>query len=262
MIRYNIQDFRRGFAEIGIQKGDVLNIHSSIFTFGIPADCKINDVPRNILNILNEVTGTEGTLAVPAFNFDFCKGVPFNRQTTPPKLMGSFSEYVFSLKESVRSFHPMQSVSVIGKFAVEITKNDTLSSFEEGSPWEKLEKLQAKVVLLGSDFRSPSIFHMVEEREKVPYRYWKSFTGKYTDQRIDSERTYRMYVRDLDPAPLLNLSGLEKLLVKRNLIKYTGVGTGRISCFLASDLIACATEKIRINPYYFVSNHKDYLKDN
>lgn len=261
MIRYSIEDFRQGFEGLGIRQGDILNIHSSILTFGIPSDCKINDVPRNILNILLEVTGTEGTIAVPAFNFDFCKGAPFNRQSTPPKLMGSFSDYIFSLKESKRSFHPMQSVSVIGKHADEITKNDTLSSFDDHGPWETLERVNAKVVLLGSDFRSPSIFHMVEEREKVPYRYWKSFTGQYSDHGIVSERTYRMYVRELDPAPLLNLSSLEQLLVKRNLIKYVLVGTGRISCFLASDLIACATEKIRVNPYYFVSNHKDYLKD-
>jgi aminoglycoside 3-N-acetyltransferase len=261
MIRYNIQDFRQGFEGLGIRQGDILNIHSSILTFGIPSDCKINDVPRNILNILNEVTGNAGTIAVPAFNFDFCKGFPFNRQSTPPKLMGNFSDYVFSLEESKRSFHPMQSVSVTGKYAYEIIKNDTLSSFEDNGPWEKLERLNAKVLLLGSDFRSPSIFHMVEEREKVPYRYWKSFTGKYINEGVESERTYKMYVRELDPAPLLNLSSIEQLLVKRNLIKYAHVGTGRISCFLASDLIACATEKIRINPYYFVSNHRDYLKE-
>jgi aminoglycoside 3-N-acetyltransferase len=262
VIKYKCDEFSSGLTEVGILKGDVLNIHSSIFTFGIPSDCKIIDVPKNIFKILFEIIGTEGTIAVPAFNFDFCKGVPFNRQTTPPKLMGSFSEYVFSLKESIRSFHPMQSVSVIGKYADEITKNDTSSSFEEHGPWATLEKLEAKVVLLGSDFKSPSIFHMVEEREQVPYRYWKSFPGKYIDNGEESERTYKMYVRELEPSPLLNLSSLEQLLVERNLIRYAYVGTGRISCFLASDFIACAKEKIRINPYYFVSNHTDYLKEN
>ena len=75
MIRYNILDFREGFESLGIQQGDVLNIHSSILSFGIPSDCKINDLPRNILNILTDITGAEGTIAVPAFNFDFCKAI-------------------------------------------------------------------------------------------------------------------------------------------------------------------------------------------
>jgi aminoglycoside 3-N-acetyltransferase len=261
MIRYKVNEFKQGFEDLGIKKGDVLNIHSSIFNFGLPSDVKNNYLPHAIFTILDEVLGHEGTIAVPAFNFDFCKGVPFNRQSTPPKLMGSFSEFVFSLKESIRSYHPMQSVSVTGRYADEITKHDTLSSFDENGPWVTMEKLNAKIVLLGSSFRSPSFIHLVEEREQVPYRYWKSFTGSYTDHGEESERTYKMYVREMEWNPALSLSPLEPLLAEKNLIRSVKIGRGIIICINASDFLMVATEKIRNNPYYFISNHPDYLKE-
>ena len=258
---YNTEEFRDAFTECGIKKGDLLNIHSSLFNFGIPSDCTVDALPQRILEILLEVNGPEGTIAVPVFNFDFCKGVPFNRQTTPSKLMGIFSEHVLQLKESVRSSHPMQSVSVIGKYAEEITRHDTLSSFSDNGAWSTMEKLNAKIVLLGSDFKSPSFFHLVEEREQVPYRYWKSFSGKYFDNGVESVRSYKMYVRQLDPAPILNLSSIEEILAEKNLIKYAQVGVGKIICFQSSDFISIAKHKIQRNPWYFVSNHRDYLKE-
>jgi len=95
--------------------------------------------------------------------------------------MGVFSEYIRSLPDSRRSYHPMQSLAVIGKLRDEIIENDTISSFSENGPFGRLVKYNAKLLLLGADFNSVSMIHWVEEKYSVPYRYWKSFVGSYID---------------------------------------------------------------------------------
>src|SRR5690625_5607696 len=41
-----------------------------------------------------------------------------------------------------------------------------------------------------------SVFHWIEQKHEVPYRYWKEFTGTYTDGDFTQEKTYQMFVRD------------------------------------------------------------------
>lgn len=44
-----------------------------------------------------------------------------------------------------------------------------------------------------------TFMHYVEKELKVPYRYMKAFNSKYIDEQGEvEERTYSMYVRDLD----------------------------------------------------------------
>ena len=74
MKKFKVQEFSDKFSELGISEGNVLLVHNSLLNFGIPTDVKINEVPSQIFNSLNTAIGLSGTIAVPAFNFDFCKG--------------------------------------------------------------------------------------------------------------------------------------------------------------------------------------------
>src|SRR5690606_35252915 len=102
MVRYNSTDFKQGFKTLGIAKGDIVLVHSSLPSFGIPIDIPISSLPAQIHSSLHSAIGLEGTIAVPTFNFDFCKGIAFNRQTTTSKGMGVFSEYIRNLEVSKR----------------------------------------------------------------------------------------------------------------------------------------------------------------
>jgi len=174
--------------------------------------------------------------------------------------MGVFSEYIRQLSESKRSFHPMQSVAVIGNNAEYIVESDTMSAFSDEGAFDRLLKLNAKVLLLGANINSVSMIHWVEERCNVPYRYWKTFKGKYVDDNLLTEREYKMYVRDMELNPKLKLNSIEKALIDNNKIKIEKIGQGYIKTFFVSDFIEIATELIEKNPYFFVSNHENFEK--
>lgn len=48
----------------------------------------------------------------------------------------------------------------------------------------------AKLLLLGATINAASIFHLAEQRLRVPYRYLKDFTGEYQENGHVSERTW------------------------------------------------------------------------
>lgn len=261
MTKFSIQQIREAFSKVGLEKGDTLFIHSSLLQFGIPHDIKISELPPKLFALLCEKIGEEGTIAVPTFNFDFCKGKPYNRQETPSQNMGVFSEYIRKLPQSIRSFNPMQSISIMGKHAEYITENDAESAFSPDSAIDRLIRLNPKVLLLGNFYQVDSLIHWTEQKHAVPYRYWKTFSGQYTDHGKTTEKTYKMYVRDLEMNPELNFVPLSRELNKNSQsLKEAKVGDGYIRTFNNRDALEAAGKLIRQNPYYFVSNHPKFGK--
>ena len=260
MKKFSVKEFSNNVSTLGLKKGDVLLVHNSLFNFGVPNDCKISALPSIMFTELQNVIGDEGTIAVPTFNFDFCKGVPFNKQDTKSKNMGVFSEFVRKQTHAKRSKHPIQSIAAVGYKSDFIIGEDTESSFSPNGPFDRLKALNGKILLLGADFNSVSMIHWVEEKYEVPYRYWKTFEGTYIDNNTSSEKMYKMYVRSMETNPSLKLYGIEKELIRMNKLLVTKIGSGSIKVFNITDFISIAEDFITRNPYYFVSNHPNFEK--
>lgn len=257
MQKYNSNAFYKAFLNIGLKKGDVVLVHNALFSFGIPRDVPLKELPAVVYMRLREVIGETGTVAVPTFNFDFCKGIPFDLKTTPSKNMGVFSEFIRTMPNSLRSKHPMQSIAAVGPLADDIVNGNPQSAFGENGAFDVLLKNNAKILLLGADYNAASFVHMVEEQNQVPYRYWKSFTAPYTGNgALNEERTYQMYVRDLDTDPVLNMNWIEDILKTKKILQTAKIGSGFIKCIKASEYVAVADALIKENPYCFVENHK------
>jgi aminoglycoside 3-N-acetyltransferase len=260
MRKFKLEELSDSLSTLGLIKGDLLFIHSSLFNFGLPSDCSISEVPSKIFNKLQNTIGAEGTIAVPTFNFDFCNGLPFNIQETPSKIMGVFSEFVRKHPQAKRSKHPMQSIAAVGPMTDFIIENDTESSFSPDGPFDRLKTLEGKILLLGADINSVSMIHYVEEKCKVPYRYWKTFEGTYIDKNISTTKSYKMYVRSMETNPLLKINGIERELKKTDKLLESQIGSGFIRIFNISDFVSIAEDFIAQNPYFFVSNHPNFEK--
>jgi len=205
----------------------------------------------------------QGSLAVPTFNFGFARGECYDSRSTPSQGMGTFSEFVRQLPEMQRTSHPMQSLAVIGKWAADLVGRDTASAFDTGSAFERLLELDSKLLLLGADIQAVSMVHYSEQRARVPYRFWKDFTGpvrKYSSESSDNTRhgqvikTYRMFVRDMAIDPKLDLAPIQNELEKRGLWHSVTINYGKISSFLLSDFVTITDELLRADPGILVSN--------
>ena len=250
---YRTEDLWRVLREVGVTPGEVLCVHSSLLTLGPIEGVAPREMAGTIARLLLDYLGPDGTLVVPTFNFDFAKGKPYDRQRTASRGMGALSEYVRLMPGSMRSPHPLQSVAAIGPRAQQICGPDTPSPFEPGSAWATLVDLNARVLLLGTIMQYATVFHVPEQAIGVPYRYWKEFTAPYVDRDVTRERTYKLYVRDLDLDPYLELARLEKALRVRGVLKEAPLGSGMVQSVLAQDMADETRRLLERDPNYFVA---------
>ena len=260
---------------VGFQPGDGALVHSAIQYLGRPvggvgiyleALCSILDMRElrmenrewsensdqsRLSTLDSRILG--GTLAVPAFNFAFARGEPYDPQSTPSQGMGAFSEYVRRHPAALRTPHPMQSLAVIGHYAADLAGRDTPSAFDPGSAFERMLELDFKLLLLGADVQSVSLVHYSEQRAHVPYRYWKDFTGPVKTPDGWQTRTYRMFARDLEVDPRLDLLPIQALLQSRDLWHTVPLHYGQIATCRLADFVAAADELLAKDPWALVN---------
>lgn len=208
----------------GIQPGDVVLIHSSLRR--TLSHWRLS--PIEAVEAMLEAVGDEGTAVFPLFNFDFAKGAAFDVRTTPSQ-MGAFTEAARTHPRAHRSRHPIYSFAAIGPQAADFAV-DNFSGYGADSPFGVLRALDGKVAVLDlDDQNSMTFYHHVEEMHEVDYRYHKRFTGSYTDASgTKAERTYGLFVRDVERGVLTDVNPMGELLWSRGLYcgHRPGEGTG------------------------------------
>ena len=243
-----------GLNSIGITRGDSLLVHSAIQFLGRP-----KDGIGIYLEAIMDIIGSQGTLAVPTFNFGFAQGERYDPENTPSKGMGVFSEYVRTQPNAHRTSHPMQSLAVLGFHTNDLVNRDTLSAFESGSAFERMVELDFKLLLLGADISASSIFHYSETCNNVPYRHWKDFSGEYKTPNGWQNRTYRMFVRDLDLNPVLTAQPVEEVLIERSQWRTVKINYGMISTCSVRDFVTAVDHFLNADPWSLVTNRPDNL---
>jgi len=206
----------------GLSEGDTVLIHSNIKrTLVEYRRNKISISPQEILESFFDVIGPKGTLLLPLFNFDFAKGVPFDIRNSQSQ-MGALTEAGRKFSGAVRTGHPIYSFAVIGYKASEFVGIDNVSGYSEDSPFGVLKRLNGKIGSLDlEDQNSMTFYHHVEEVMRVDYRYFKSFSGEYTDSSGETKnKKYDLYVRDIEHGVMTDVNPAGELLWNAGL--YTG----------------------------------------
>ena len=165
---------------LGVAPGDLLLVHTSVKALGwIPGG------PVAVVQALLDAVGEAGTLVVPtqtAANSDpsawqhppvpedwwpvIREHTPaFDPAVTPSEWMGRVPEVVRTWPGARRSAHPQTSFAALGPLADEVCAvHDLDSQCGERSPLAALERLGARVLLLGATFGSCTAFHLAEYR--------------------------------------------------------------------------------------------------
>jgi aminoglycoside 3-N-acetyltransferase len=203
--------------------------------------------------------GPRGNLAVPAFNFAFARGEPFDPHLTASQGMGVFAEYIRQHPKARRTPHPMQSLAVLGPHAADLVQRDTPAAFDPGSAFERLLELDYKLLLLGADIQSVSMTHYSEQRANVPYRFWKDFQGKVFKAGSWESCIYRMFVRDLEIDPRLDLRPVKTLLQSRNQWSSAALNYGQVSLCRLADFVSAADHLLSTDVWSLVGNRLEAL---
>ena len=217
-----VEELAKVWASSGIEKGDVVLLHSSVKrTLKQYLKQKKRITSEILLESFVEAVGCEGTLVLPLFNFEFTTGVPFDIRSTKSH-MGVLTEAARKYPSVVRTGHPIYSFAVIGYKADAFVNIDNVSAYGKDSPFAKVHELGGKVAVLNlPDQNSMTFYHYVEEMNAVPYRYYKEFSGLYTDSNNETKnKTYGIYVRDIEKGVITNVNPAGELLWNEGL--YSG----------------------------------------
>ena len=253
MSRWKLSDLADALHALAVPAGGVMLVHSSLLALGPSRDVPPRDLSAALLDVLRSHFGPESTIVVPTFTFAFCRGVPFDVSATPSDRMGSFTEYVRIQPESLRTSHPMQSYAAIGPLARYLTEPDTLTAFAVGSTTHLLLEANATLLLLGASVQHASLVHWSEERAEVPYRFMKSFRGRWRRSPDEAfvERDYAMFARDLDLHQAFDLSIITDKLGDD--LRRAEVGAGCLQACSAVQFVETADRLLADDPWVLLA---------
>lgn len=240
----NNRELEKSFKELGLCKGDTVLVHSSYKSLG-----PVEGGPETVIRAILDVVGEEGTLIAPTFNFDFCKGEPFDIRTTPSQ-MGIITEMVRKNPLSTRNLHPIYSFAFIGKNAKELGNMRYKSSYGSESVFQSLKDMHGKIMIIGLPYNhSMTFFHHVEEIEGCDYRYFKSFTGKITDETGNSyEDTFIMLVRNLDRGVITAVEPMGEVLEREGAVNIRRIGAAEVKLMKAREVYKITAQNMKNNP--------------
>ncbi len=262
MLTISAKEVQQAFKAVGIKSGDLILVHSDLRSFGIP---EISSSREKMLYFYYDnfraVLGPEGTLAVPAYFYEFARsGKPFDVERSPvSKELGVFSAFVNTFPDRKRSFNPLQSIAAVGPKAKELC-GTSLAGYGEASPWHRLRKMGGKLVFFGTTLQPMTYVHHIEQQYGVPHLYTKIYPYPilrngipFTGQAISS-------VRFLDYAVEYALDPFQQELEKTGILQHSTCGSGNILAGDADAIFKLGMELLQKNPYFFLKHPPAFIR--
>lgn len=170
----------RGLQGLGLKRGDVVMMHSDLRTLAGAREALAapDGGMRWLIEAFREVLGPPGILAVPTFTSTFKSaqdgpaGKVWNPATTPSRV-GAITNYVLQEADRKRSDHPTHSVAALGDEAEAFVSGhswrDGATTFDRNGPWGHLIDADGYILWLGTDMRTQTCVHVVEDWMRLPY---------------------------------------------------------------------------------------------
>jgi aminoglycoside 3-N-acetyltransferase len=154
-------DIVMGLHALGVASADLVQVHSSLSSFG-----HVEGGAETVVDALLETVGPEGTVMVPTFNHG---SVDVFDIRTSPSTNGAITNALRLRPEAHRSLHPTHPVAAIGPLAELLTRDHLpAGTFGLGSPLGKLAAMGGKILLLGVGMNTNTMAHIGETVYGVP----------------------------------------------------------------------------------------------
>lgn len=182
--------------KLGIKKGDILYISADLLKVGY-FDKNIDKFLNDWVEIFLTVVGDKGTLIAPShteFFLKYKKNKKIIFKVNSPTKSGSLSRAFLNYKDSVRSKHPTNSYTAIGKYSNEILKDHDEHSLSY-THFKKIIDLNGRGLLLGNVNKNGFFpYHYVQEKFGITKKNF--LAGKYQSFYYDKENKLRLFTRN------------------------------------------------------------------
>jgi len=268
-MKYTYNDIKEAYEKIGISKGMVISLKTDLRFLGPYSTNSQNDMLEAHFNILADLVDLSvGTIVVTTACTSLCNtNNIFDIKNTPSE-MGSLTEHIRNQLGAVRSFHPFNSYTAIGKYADYICTNNSRHCYGNNTPTARLLELDATQLSIGlHPIETTSISHHVEMIMGVPYRYVKEFIhpvlreDKVTYEPFYMHLRYHELIDNGQAVKCLNTKVFPNFYKFGYKIQDKSLGRGKIYLFsmnefyssmvqlFTGDLYGCLTTEPVIKPY-------------
>ncbi|MDQ7822521.1 MAG: DUF4910 domain-containing protein [Candidatus Eremiobacteraeota bacterium] len=246
---YNKSDLIRAFQDVGIEKGDTINVQVSLGRLGFPQEGpKIDIASLLLIQTLREAIGEQGTILVPVYTYSIGKGEIFDVQNTPSAI-GEFTEMFRKMPGVTRSADPMLSTAGIGPMAESLLKDISRSCYGKGSLFHKMRAAGAKICTVGVGLNYATFRHHIEESAEVPFRFKKLFSGFVKEKGETRYETWEYFAAILQDNCSPDGSRLEKMARDEGLVSIASVGRGEVLCIEAQSYFEYGFKHMKKDPW-------------
>ena len=214
---WKINKLKKFLSKVNI-KEDFIIIHSDITGLVFPK-FKLKELWKIIFNTF----GKNKTYIFPTFTFNNDTKEKWSYADTKSEA-GILSEYFRTEIASIRSIHPVHSVSIFGKNSFKIPLKYCSSSFGKNSFWEwACNNKNVCNISLGLELNGGATFcHYSEEYCKVPYRKYINL-NRFVKNKNNYivKKKYKYFARNSKyKKKIINdWKKIQKILVQKKLIK-------------------------------------------
>lgn len=243
---YTKNDIKADIKKAGILPTDIILMHSSIKSAG-----ELENGADTILDAFCEHL-SDGMLVLPTHTWrDINAENPHFDVLQSEVCIGVLPEIFRNRSDVFRSLHPTHSVAAFGKAAEEFVRGDENCNTPCGvkSCYGKLEKMGAKIILLGVDFGRCTIIHCIEEVARVPGKITQEYENLFSRDKAGNEilvKSFRHYNSNSEL-----FTKLEPVLRYRNQIEYRKLGDSDMRIMDTSTLFSTTLELLDKDIFLF-----------
>lgn len=251
---YTSDDLASAIKELGIEKGDMICVHSNFTQFGKILPRK-NEFLSVLIDIFKELVGDEGTILVPTFTYSFCRGLCFDKKHSKTSV-GALGEYFRKENGVYRNDDPIFSHAIWGA-KTELFKTEFRECFGKNSAFDIMYENNAKFIMLGLGAEGFTFYMYIEQNIGVNYRYLKKFIGQIIDEngaKKESEILY--FVRNLDMNPIPDREKRLNFMIANQAAKKTDFGASNIVLIDARKSFEVLSKKLKEDEKYFLKESK------
>lgn len=231
-------------------------LHTDLRTIGIVDRVQPPEQAlQSHLDVLLEAAA-DRTLVVPTFNYDFCRTGRYDVARDPCQV-GALNEHIRRQHPQRRTRTPVFNFVVLGDDAA-IDRSPAPYPLGEGSTFDRLTGHGATVALLGTDVSRDTLFHHIEERMAVPYRYPKRFEGVIVEGDREEPFAVEYRVKPLIDGAIgadveYDWGRLNASLLDLGLMKTAPVGRGRLLHHDGQALVDHWSQRLEDDPLFLLT---------
>jgi len=248
------EDIKKGLKKLGLRRGDVVLVHSSLSSFGY-----VVGGANTVINALLETVGHKGTVVVPTLTGSeklSANNPPVFDPESTPCWTGKIPETFRKRKEAIRSLHPTHSVAAIGAIAKELLRDHekSITPCAENSPYGKLAKLDdSYIIFMGVTLDCCTMFHHVEEVANVSYHMQKEFVEAKI---IENGKIKKVKIKIHAYGTSRNFTCMEPKFIKTGIMRIGTIGNSTVRLVKTKDMVNLTLKALKRNPKILLANEE------